>query len=263
VGTAESRPSGRIEMRLRQKVMVITGGGAGIGQATAVRCAREGAKILVMDVADEGLRETERMLMEEGSGHLCVQADVTRDSDWKRVIDLAVERHGRLDVLFNNAGTNLVKPVTETTEEEWERILGLNLKGTFLGVKHALPMMVEGHGGSIINHASALGLVSFPNTPAYAASKGGIIAFTRQVAVDYARDNIRVNSLCTGPTLTARLRRYAETGLMRTETVLKDIPMGRYALPEEIAAAVLFLASDEASYITGTALVIDGGLTAH
>ena len=255
--------SGKSGMCLREKVMMITGGGTGIGQATALRCAREGAKILMMDISEEGVRETEQMLLEEGAGHLCVQGDVTQDRDWKRAFHLVTERYGRLDVLFNNAGTNLVKAITETTEEEWGRIIDLNLKGTFLGVKNALPVMVRDHGGAIINHASALGLVSFPNTPVYAASKGGVIALTRQLAVDYAKDNIRVNCVCTGPTLTPRLRRYAETGLMPSETILKDIPMGRYAQPEEIAAAVLFLASDEASYITGTALVIDGGLTAH
>jgi NAD(P)-dependent dehydrogenase (short-subunit alcohol dehydrogenase family) len=165
--------------------------------------------------------------------------------------------------LYCKIERKLICFVTETTEEEWGRILDLNLKGTFLGVKNALPVMVKGHGGAIINHASALGLVGFPNTPAYAASKGGVIAFTRQLAVDYAKDHIRVNCLCTGPTLTPRHRRYVETGLMPSEMILKDIPLGRFAQPEEIAAAVLFLASEEASFITGTALVIDGGLTAH
>jgi len=250
-------------MRLKGKVAMVTGGGTGIGQATAMRFAREGAAVVVMDISEEGVRETEQMLREEGEGHLCVQGDVSRDADWTRVFHLLSECYGRLDVLFNNAGTNLVKAVTETTEEEWDRILDLNLKGTFLGVKHALPVMIRGHGGAIINHSSALGLVSFPKTPVYAASKGGIIALTRQLAADYARENIRVNCLCTGPTLTPRLRRYVETGLMASEAILKDVPMGRFARPEEIAAAVLFLASEEASFITGTALVIDGGLTAH
>jgi NAD(P)-dependent dehydrogenase (short-subunit alcohol dehydrogenase family) len=250
-------------MRLSQKVMMITGGGTGIGQATALRCAREGAQIVVMDVSPEGVRETERLLAAEGEGHLSLQGDVARDEDWKKAIRYVMDRYGRLNVLFNNAGTNLVKPLTETTEEDWARILDLNLKGTFLGVKHVLPIMVSAHGGAIVNHASALGLVGFPNTPVYAASKGGIIALTRQLAVDYARENIRVNCLCTGPTLTPRLRRYVETGLMSSESILKDVPMGRFAEPGEIAAAVLFLASEEASFITGTALVIDGGLTAH
>ncbi len=258
-----SRLSRKVGMRLSEKVMMITGGGTGIGQATALRCAREGAKILVMDVSEEGVRETERILLGEGEGHLCVQGDVTQETDWKRILHLVMERYGRLDVLFNNAGTNLVKALAETTEEEWGRILDLNLKGTFLGAKHALPVMTKGRGGAIINHASALGLIGFPNTPVYAASKGGVIALTRQLAVDYAKENIRVNCLCTGPTLTPRLRRYVETGLMPSETILKDVPMGRFAQPEEIAAAVLFLASEEASFITGTALVIDGGLTAH
>ncbi len=250
-------------MRLKDKVMLVTGGGSGIGQAAALRCAQEGAKIVVMDIAKEGGLETERLLKEQGEGHFFIQGDVTKEADWRQVVGLLEERHGRLDILFNNAGNNLIKPVTEVTEEEWDGLLNLNLKGVFLGVKYAIPLMLKGNKGSIVNHASTLGLIGLPNMPVYAASKGGVIAFTRQLALDYAKKNIRVNCICPGPTLTPRLRRYIEQGLTPPERLVRDVPMGRFAQPEEIAAAVLFLASDEASFITGVALVIDGGQTAH
>lgn len=250
-------------MRLKDKVMVVTGGGSGIGQATALRCAREGARVVIMDIVEEGGRETEKSLRAQGSEGFFQRADVTKEGDWRQLMGSVQDRYGRLDVLFNNAGSNLSKPVTEFTEEEWDGLLDLNLKGVFLGAKHAIPLLLNAGGGSIINTASTFGLIGFPRMPAYCASKGGVVALTRQLALDYARQNIRVNCICPGPTLTPRIRRYLESGTASADDILSGVPMGRFAQPEEIAATVLFLASDEASYITGTALVVDGGQTIH
>ena len=250
-------------MRLKDKVMVVTGGGSGIGQAAALRCAREGAKVVVTDIAESGGLETEKALRDEGGEGFFSRADATKEADWRALISAVEDRYGRLDVLFNNAGSNLAKPVTEFTEEEWDGLLALNLKGVFLGAKHAIPIMSKAGRGSIVNTASTFGLIAFPKMSAYCASKGGVVALTRQLALDYAPQNIRVNCICPGPTLTPRIRRDLESGAVAAEDILSGVPMGRFAQPEEIAAAVLFLASDEASYVTGAALVVDGGQTAH
>jgi len=250
-------------MRLKDKVLVVTGGGSGIGQAAALLCAREGARVVIMDIAEAGGVETEKALKEQGSDGFFLQADVTKAEDWRRTMDAVVGRYGRLDALFSNAGSNLAKPVTDFTEEEWDGLVDLNLKGVFLGAKHAIPLMLKAGGGSIINTASTFGLIAFPKMPAYCASKGGVIALTRQLALDYAREGIRVNCICPGPTLTPRIKRYLDSGMARADEILSGVPMGRFAQPEEIAATVLFLASDEASYVTGSALVVDGGQTMH
>lgn len=250
-------------MRLKDKVMVVTGGGSGIGQAAALLCAREGARVVIMDIAEAGGVETEKALKEQGTQGFFLRADVTKAEDWQRTLDAVVGRYGRLDVLFSNAGSNLAKPVTDFTEEEWDGLVDLNLKGVFLGAKHAIPLMLRAGGGSIINTASSFGLIAFPKMPAYCASKGGVIALTRQLALDYARQNIRVNCICPGPTLTPRIKRYLDGGMARADEILSGVPMGRFAQPEEIAATVLFLASAEASYVTGSALVVDGGQTMH
>lgn len=252
-----------MNIRLENKVVVITGGGSGIGQAAVLRSAREGARVVVVDRSEAGGLETDRILKEQGKEGLFLQADVTKESDWRRIMGVVEEQYGRLDILFNNAGNNLIKPVTEVSEEEWDSILDLNLKGVFFGAKHAIGLMLKGGGGSIVNHASSLGLIALPSMPTYCASKGGVIAFTRQLALDYARRNIRANCICTGPTLTPRLRRYMESGDTSAKELLKTIPMGRFAQPEEIASVFVFLASDDASFVTGAALVVDGGQTAH
>lgn len=243
--------------------MVVTGGGSGIGRAAALRCAREGARVVIVDIVETGGLETEKALREQGGEGFFLHADVTKEPDWRQLMGAVEARYGHLDVLFNNAGSNLSKPVTDFSEEEWDGLLDLNLKGVFFGAKHAIPLMLKAGGGSIINTASTFGLIAFPRMPAYCASKGGVVALTRQLALDYARQNIRVNCICPGPTLTPRIQRYLERGDVAAADILNGVPMGRFAEPEEIAAAVLFLASDEASYITGTALVVDGGQTAH
>ncbi len=249
-------------IRLKDKVMLITGGGAGIGQATAFLCAGEGAKVVVMEISEAGCIETERKFHEQGREGLFLQADVRRESDWRRVMKVVEQQYGRLDILFSNAGSNIRKPVTEVTEEEWDAIVNLNLKSVFFGAKHAIPLMIRSGGGCILNMASTFGLIGYPIVPIYAATKGGVIALTRQIAVDYAQRNIRVNCICPGPTLTPRVRGYVEQGLISSEENLGPVLLRRWAKPEEIAAAVLFMVSDEASYMTGSVLVVDGGQTA-
>jgi NAD(P)-dependent dehydrogenase (short-subunit alcohol dehydrogenase family) len=250
-------------MRLKNKIAIVTGGSMGIGEATAARFAQEGAKVIVVDIAEREGRETERMLRQYEPECLFIPGDVTKELDWQRVMNTVEKNYGHLDILFNNSGTNLIKPVTEIKEEEWDRIITLNLKGVFFGAKHSVPTMVKAGGGSIINTASTTAFIALPKMSVYSASKGGILAFTRQLAADYAQLNIRVNCICPGVTLTPLVQREMDLGLVTAEALIHGVPMGRFAKPSEIAAAVLFLASDDASYVTGTALVVDGGRTVH
>ncbi len=250
-------------MRLKDKVMVVTGGASGIGQASALLCAREGATVVILDVTEADGVETERILRQQGGKGAFLPADVTNEADWARVMDFVSREYGRLDIIFNNAGTNLIKPVTEIAEAEWDKLMALNVKGVFFGVKHAIPLLLKGGGGSIINTASTFGLIGNPNMAAYCASKGAVIALTRQLALDYGKHNIRVNCVCPGLTLTPRIKRYSAQGLTRTEAMISQVPMGRLAEPEDIARMILFLASDESSYVNGTAQVVDGGRLTH
>jgi NAD(P)-dependent dehydrogenase (short-subunit alcohol dehydrogenase family) len=188
---------------------------------------------------------------------------VTREADWQKVMNIVEKTFGSLDILFNNAGTNLFKPAVEIAEEEWDRIITLNLKGVFFGAKHALTMMLKAGGGSIVNTSSTTALIGLPKMSVYSASKGGIAALTRQLAVDYAPHNIRVNCVCPGVTLTPLVQREMDLGLATADVLTHGIPMARFGKPSEIAAAVLFLASDDASYVTGISLVVDGGRTIH
>jgi NAD(P)-dependent dehydrogenase (short-subunit alcohol dehydrogenase family) len=251
------------KMRLKNKIAIVTGGAMGIGQAAAIRFAQEGAKVAIVDIAENEGCETERMLRRHEPECLFIKGDVTKEAEWRRVMSTVDETYGRLDILFNNAGTNLFKPATDITEEEWDRIITLNLKGIFFGAKHSLKAMLKAGGGSIINTASTTALIGLPRMSVYSASKGGVLALTRQLAADYAPHNVRVNCVCPGVTLTPLVQREMDLGLATAEVLLHGIPMGRFGQPSEIAAAVLFLASDDASYVTGTALVVDGGRTTH
>jgi NAD(P)-dependent dehydrogenase (short-subunit alcohol dehydrogenase family) len=250
-------------MRLKKKIAIVTGGSMGIGQATAARFAQEGAKVVIVDIAESEGRETERMLQQYDPECLFIPGDVTRESDWQSVMKTVEKKYGHLDILFNNAGTNLIKPAPEIMEEEWDAIITLNLKGVFWGAKHSVSTMVKAGGGSIINTASTTAFIALPKMSVYSASKGGVLALTRQLAADYAHFNIRVNCICPGVTLTPLVQREMDLGLVTAEALIHGVPMGRFAKPSEIAAAVLFLASDDASYVTGTALVVDGGRTTH
>lgn len=253
-------------MRLAKKVAIITGAATGIGRAAALLFAREGARVVVADVDEEGGRETVTLIEEAGGEALYVRVDVTRPTDVERMVRTAVETYGRLDVLFNNAAVNLAATVTETSEEAWDRIMAVNVKGVFLGCKYAIPAMVAGGGGVIVNTASAAAIVGLKGLAAYTTSKGAVLQLTRNVALDYADQKIRANALCPGVTATAMTLSVIEKSpnpeAMR-QRMDAGRPLGRMADPEEIARAALFLASEESSFMTGVPLIVDGGFTAE
>lgn len=253
-------------MRLAKKVAIITGAATGIGRAAALLFAREGARVVVADVDEEGGRETVTLIEEAGGEAVYVRVDVTRPTDVERMVRTAVETYGRLDVLFNNAAVNLAATVTETSEEAWDRIMAVNVKGVFLGCKYAIPAMAAGGGGVIVNTASAAAIVGLKGLAAYTTSKGAVLQLTRNVALDYADQKIRANALCPGVTATAMTLSVIEKSpnpeAMR-QRMDAGRPLGRMADPEEIARAALFLASEESSFMTGVPLIVDGGFTAE
>lgn len=253
-------------MRLKGKVAIITGASSGIGRASGVLFAKEGAKVIIVDIAQKGGLETVKMIRKNGGEATFVKTDVSRASDVKRMVKTTMEKYGKIDVLFNNAGINLEKTVTDTSEEEWDRVIDINLKGVFLCSKYAIPEMIQKDGGVIINTASMFGLVGQVHESAYCASKGGMVLLTKAMALDYGPYNIRVNCICPDMIQTPLHEAFVAT-LAEPEReipeMLKTIPLSRFGQPEEIARAALFLASDESSYITGVALPVNGGRMQH
>ena len=251
-------------MRLECKVALVTGAGAGIGRQSAVRFASEGAAVAAVDIDRTAADQTTADITAADGIAIAIAADVSSDRDCRRMIEAAEERFGRLDVLFNNAGVLLTTDGdAETTDEAtWDRTLAVNLKGVYLGCRHGIPALRRAGGGSIVNTASFVARMGAA-TPqvAYTASKGGVTALTRELAVAHARENIRINALCPGPLRTELLMKILDTEVKRQRRLV-HIPTGRFGEADEIAEAALWLASDESSWVTGTELVVDGGITA-
>jgi NAD(P)-dependent dehydrogenase (short-subunit alcohol dehydrogenase family) len=241
--------------------MLITGGGTGIGRATALLCAREGARIIVGGRRSEPLQEVVKSIREMGGEATLARADITKPERVELMVQSVVYNFGGLDVLFNNAGTFAEGTAEGTDERRWTRVLDTNLKGAWLVSRLAIPAMRARGGGSIINNASIHGLIGMTNAAAYCASKGGLIQLTRAMALDHARDGIRVNAICPGVTDTA-LTRDADGGDAWMTRAVAQYPQGRPGTVDEIARLVLFLASDEASRITGAVIPVDGGVSA-
>ncbi|MDE2127913.1 MAG: SDR family oxidoreductase [Armatimonadetes bacterium] len=251
-------------MKLRDRSVVITGAAQGIGRASAELFAREGATVALADINAEGVREVARRIEEFGGRALAIEADVSVEADVRRMIDAAVSAFGRLDVLFNNAGIVVQGTVEETAHAEWERQIATTLTSAYLGCRFAIPVMLRQGGGLLLNMASVAGVMGLPNRAAYCAAKAGVIGLTRAIAVDYAGTGIRAVYLAPGtietPSLSGRIESAADPGAERAKYAARQ-PLGRLGSADEIAAAALYLASDEASFITGSGLVIDGGMS--
>jgi NAD(P)-dependent dehydrogenase (short-subunit alcohol dehydrogenase family) len=250
--------------RLEGKAAIVTGGSGGIGRATALAFAKEGARVAVVDVAVPAGEETVQMIRNAGGEGIFIKADVTRSEEVKAMADRTFEAFGRLDCAFNNAGVNAeMISVSRCTEESWDRMIDINLKGVFLCMKYEIPRMLKSGGGSIVNTASVMGLVGEPGHPAYAASKHGVVGLSKSAAIFYAQAGIRINAVCPGAIHTSMVDKVLAEHPELKQTMDSLAPMNRMAEADEVARAVIFLCSDDASYITGHPLAVDGGWVAR
>ena len=246
--------------RLSGKVALISGAARGMGESEARLFAREGAQVVLGDILEDQGRAAVESIAQQGGTATFVPLDVTREQDWQRAVETVEQTYDRLDILVNNAGIVRMAPLDETSLEAWNEVIDVNQTGVFLGMKHAVPAMRRAGGGSIVNISSIAGLIGLPNIPAYQASKGAVRILTKNAAVQYATDKIRVNSVHPGRIETPMTAPLAPE---RREMLLRLTPLGRDGTAEEVAYGVLYLASDESSYVTGAELVIDGGYTAR
>ena len=249
-------------MRLLNKVALITGGTSGIGEATALLFAKEGASVAITGRSEARGQAVAERILQSGGKAIFIPADVRQAGHCQRAVDGAIQAFGKLDILFNNAGVFYPHTAVDCSEEEWDLQIDINLKGTFLMSKAALPHMIRAGSGVIINNSSGWGIVGGDSAVAYCASKGGVVLLTKAMAIDHGRQGIRINSICPGDVDTPMLPEDARLRGQKWEDYLagcKNRPMGRIGTPEEIAKAVLFLASNDSSFMTGASLVVDGG----
>lgn len=246
-------------MRLKGKVAIITGAGSGMGAASAQLFAREGAKVVATDINAETVQAVVAKITEAGGEAIAIKHDVTSKNDWKRVMSTTIETYRKLDILVNNAGISLAKGFMEQTEEDWVRTYAINVNSVMYGMQHAIPYMEQSNGGSIVNISSIAALTGMAGAGAYTASKGAVRSITKAAAVDYGKNNIRVNSIHPGYIVTPMS---APSIAQYKDYFLSQIALPNLGQAEEVANAILFLASDEASHITGVELPVDGGVTA-
>lgn len=247
-------------MRLKDKVVIVTGAGSGIGRATAILFAKEGAKIVVADWSEEGGKETAEEIKNQGGEVVFVKTDVSKAEDVEKMKNICLEKFGRVDILINNAGIVKFSPLHETPEEDWDKVIDVNLKSVFLCSKAVIPEMLKQGKGKIVNTASIAGLVGFENIGPYCASKGGIIALTREMALEYAPKKININCIAPGVIRTAMTRGMLANPQTR-QFLEQSTPYPRLGEPEDIANTFLYLASEESDFVNGEVLVVDGGWT--